>query len=282
MPEQVSAYVVISDIHAGCQLGLYPCNITRGELLLDEGGEYTPNAIQRGMWAWWDEFWFEHVPEMTNGLPYGVIVNGDSLDGKHHDAVHQITHNLSTQQRIAEAILRPIVDLCEGRFYMIRGTEAHVGPSGQQEEMLASSLGAIRSDIGQSARHELWKKIGKHSMVHIAHTIGGTSSQSYESTAVHKEYVEALAESARWGNRAPDAVVRSHRHRYFETMIATERGRGRGIVTPGWQARTPFAYKIAGGRNSQPQFGGVVLIESPSGEFYTRSKVWSIQRPEAE
>ncbi len=114
------------------------------------------------------------------------------------------------------------------------------------------------------------------------HHVGTTGSAAYESTAVHKELTESYIEAARWRNKPPDIIVRSHRHRYFETMFATASGRGRSVVTPGWQAKTPFAYKIPGGRISQPQFGGVAIIESPGGELYTRSQVWSLSREDAE
>jgi hypothetical protein len=137
--DTIKAAVIISDIHAGCQLGLCPPVVE-----LDEGGIYNQNRVQKTTWAWWEEFWRVHVPEMTNGLPYCVIVNGDTIDGVHHRATHQITHNLADQSAIALEILRPVVSLCEGRFYMLRGTEAHVGPSGVEEERIARELGAIK------------------------------------------------------------------------------------------------------------------------------------------
>lgn len=271
-----TAYVIVSDIHAGCQLGLCPPVVH-----LDEGGTYVPNEIQRALWEYWVEFWEVHVPVMTNNLPYGVIVNGDTIDGTHHGSTHQISQNLADQARIAEQILRPIVEKCDGRFYMIRGTEAHVGKSGTEEERLARSLGAIPNKSGQYARYELWKRVGDDGLIHVCHSIGNTGSAAYESTAVHKELTEAFIEAARWGEKPPDMVIRSHRHRYFETMMATHRGRGRGVVTPSWQARTPFTYKTSG-RNQNPQFGGVVVLESPSHELYTRSQVWSVKRGEVE
>jgi hypothetical protein len=276
MKNNIKSMVVVSDIHAGCQLAICPPKVR-----LDEGGFYTPNKIQKIIYDYWLEFWNTHVPEMTNGLPYCVVDNGDTIDGSHHGSTHQISHNLSDQANIAIELLQPVIEKCEGRFYMIRGTEAHVGKSGTEEERIARQLNAIPNQLKQYARNELWKKIGSH-LVHVMHHIGTTGSAAYESTAVHKEMTEAYIESARWGARPPDMVVRSHRHRYFETTFATKNGRGRSIVTPGWQAKTPFAYKIPGGRQSQPQFGGIVIIESPTGELYTRSKIWTLGRGEVD
>jgi len=53
-------------------------------------------------------------------------------------------------------------------------------------------------------------------------------------------------------------------------------------VTPAWQGKTPFVWKIPGGRLSQPQFGGVIIREAPDGVWYPKSFTVSFERPEAE
>lgn len=276
--EKLKNLVVVSDIHAGCRLALCPPSGSS----LDDGGTYKPSKFQQKMWKYWDIFWDEFVPEATKGEPFGVVVNGDAIDGVHHRATTQISHNLEDQVELAFQILQPIVELAEGRFWVVRGTEAHVGPSGLYEEALAKRLGAIPNQEGQFARYELWKYVGPK-LVHFLHHIGTTGSQAYEATAVHKEFTECCIEAARWGLEIPSLIVRSHRHRYIETTIATKEGRGTAVVTPGWQGRTPFAYKIPGARLSLPQFGGIVIrYDSDSDVLYTRSKVFTIDRPEAE
>lgn len=276
MFDDCTNWVVISDIHAGCQLGLCPPE----GALLDEGGFYSPSEIQLAVWQYWRQFWDEWVPTVTRGEPFGVIVNGDTLDGKHHGSVHQFAHNLEEQKRVAESILEPIVDMCEGRFYMIRGTEAHVGPSGQAEESLAKSLGAHPNKIGQYARYDLWKRIG-NGLVHCLHHIGTTSSSAYEGTAVNKELSEEFLESARWGEDAPNIIVRSHRHRHFKVQIPAKSGFAIAEVTPGWQAKTPFAWRIAGARLAPPQFGGIVIRHGDE-DLYTRNYTKTIGRSDIE
>lgn len=86
--------------------------------------------------------------------------------------------------------------------------------------------------------------------------------------------------AGRWNRRAPDIVVRSHRHRYIKVEVPTWVGNGIGLVTPGWQLKTPFVYRIPGGRASTPQLGAV-LIRQGDEELYTRKKVWDIEREEA-
>jgi len=274
--------VVVSDLHCGCRLGLCP----PGEVKLDDGGTYSQSRFQKKLWSMWESFWNEFVPEATRGEPFGVVVNGDVIDGVHHRSTTQISHNLNDQIEIAYAVLKPIVEKCDGVFWLIRGTEAHSGPSAQHEEQLARRLGAIPNSDGQYARWELWKWMGdREQLVHFLHHIGTTSSQQYEATAVHKELVEALAEAARWGRRPPDAIVRSHRHRFIHTSIATIRSGGRAgralaVVTPGWQGKTPFMWRT-GLRLSPPQFGGV-LIRYAHGRLFVDARVWAVEPSQVE
>lgn len=276
--------VIISDTHCGCRLGLCPPD----GVPLDDGGVYKPSKLQRKLWAFWEEFWEEFVPEATRNEPFGVVHNGDAIDGVHHRATTQVSNNLGDQTEIALQVLRPVVEKCEGRYWHIRGTEAHVGSSAREEENLARHLGAVPNSDGQHARYDLWKMIAGKKLIHCLHHIGTTGSQAYEATAVHKEMVEEYVEAARWGRRPPDVICRSHRHRYLMTDIATqppgeksETAHSMAVVTPCWQGKTPFVWKIPGGRLSTPQFGGIV-IRYAHDELFVRPKVWTVERSEVE
>lgn len=270
-PRTITNLVVVSDIHAGCQLGLCPPTVT-----LDEGGEYHQSPLQRKLWSMWEEFWGEHVPAFTHGEPFAVCFNGDAIDGVHHNSTTQITHNLKDQCGIAVEILKPVVEACEGRYYHVRGTEAHVGKSASTEEGLAKALKAV-PDAHQHARNDLWINVGG-GLVHLLHHIGSTGSLAYETTAVMKELTESYVEAARWGRRPPDMIVRSHRHRYVELAIPSSRGKARAVVTPAWQGKTPFCWKIPGARLATPMFGGIVIrwVED-SQTLFVREKVWTVE-----
>lgn len=273
----VKNIIVISDTHCGCQLALMPPTVQ-----LDNGGTFKASDLQMKMWKMWRHFWDEWVPVVTKGEPYYIVHNGDAIDGVHHNSVTQITHNITDQIQIARDILLPQINnpKCKGYFH-IRGTEAHVGKSAQSEEGLARSLGAIPDDKNNHARWEMWLRIEKF-LIHFTHHVGTTSSASYESTAVYKELVEAYTEAGRWLNEPPDMVVRSHRHRQFEIKIATKKGYGVSLVTPSWQLKTPFVYKLGLGRSSQPQMGGYLIRVGDEDGLYTRFKVWDIERPKTE
>lgn len=265
--------VVVSDLHCGCRLGLCPPEPQP----LMEGGQYAPSDLQRRVWEWWREFWTDFVPEVCHDEPYAVLVNGETIDGVHHRSTTQVSQNLEDQRSIAVAVLSEVAQRCAGQLYVISGTPAHSGEQGVDDEAVAKAVKAIPDETGRHARYVGWFRIGT-ALVNATHHIGTTGSQHYESTAAHKELVEAFVEAGRWRNEPPDFVVRSHRHRYLTTSLATHKGFAASIVTPGWQLKTPFAYKIPGGRQSEPQFGGIVIRQGDR-EAYFRQWVRSLARP---
>lgn len=274
---KIKNLIVISDLHVGCTLGLM-----QPEFMLDNGNIIKHSKLQKKVWQMWLNFWYDWIPKVTNGEPYYIVNNGDVVDGVHHGSVTQVTQNMKDQVGMAIEILEPIVNnkLCKG-YYHIRGTEAHVGKSGQAEEGVAKALGALENEDGNAARWDMFMKFHEY-LLHFTHHVGTTSSASYESTAVYKELVEAYTESGRWLQEPPDAVIRSHRHRQFEIKVASKKGAGISLVTPGWQLKTPFVFKLGLGRSSQPQVGGYLLRINSEGELTTRFKVWDIERPKTE
>ena len=275
--------VVISDTHCGCRLGLCPPT----PVPLDDGGSYMASEFQRKVWSYWLEFWDAFVPEATNGEPYDLVHNGDAIDGVHHSSTTQISHNIEDQLTIAENALQPRVEQCRamgGTYYHIRGTEAHVGKSAIHEEQLAKRLGAKPNADKQYARYDLWKRVGGDDgpLVHLLHHIGTTSSSARETSAVNAELAAEFNEGAQWERKPPNIIVRSHRHRYSGIELPTKRGRATAVVTPAWQGKTPFAWKIAGARLTEPQFGGLVIRFNEEGVFYVRSFVKSLDRSPVE
>ena len=276
MNPKIKNIVCISDTHVGGRTGICPPVVN-----LDDGGTYHPSKYQKILLEWWNHFWSEFVPSVTKGEPYYVVHNGDCVDGAPHHSVAQISHLMDDQVTAAVDLMKPVLanKKCAGYFH-IRGTEAHVGKSAELEERTAKILGAIPNEDGQHARYDLWVQIGgteRRHLIHFLHHIGTTGSTHYESSAVMGELAAELVEAARWGERAPDAIVRSHRHRAIEVRIPTDIGWRSAVVTPAWQLKTPFAWKIPGARLAPPQIGGIVL-RSHEGFLYTIPKVWHVGR----
>lgn len=267
----INNLVTISDTHFGDQLSLCP-----REIKLAHGGTYRASRFQNFIEECWLQFWNVWVPKVTRGEKFAVLFNGDMLEGKHHGATHPISQNLADQDNIAYELMAPVIDKCEGRFYFVSGTPVHGGEAGENEEKLAERLGAIPDEMGRRTRYEIWIQVGK-ALVHASHHIGVTGSMAYETTALTKEFNEFCAESARWKQQMPDIVARAHRHRHSEVRVPTANGYGIIFVSPSWQLKTPYVFKIPGGRTSTPQIGGC-LIRQGDEEFYTRHITWETAR----
>jgi len=271
--------VVVSDTHCGCQLGLCPPT----PVLLDEGGTYQPSPFQQKVWGIWREFWDDWVPTVVGDEPFDLVHNGDAIDGVHHRGTTQISHNIKDQRKVAIDVMKPEVARCKergGTYFHIRGTEAHVGSSAADEETVAEALGAKKNAIGQHARNDIWKRVGGPTgpLVHLLHHISPSGSTARETTALNVELSAELTEAAQWGRQHPDVIVRSHRHRYSAIQLPTRRGYAISVVTPAWQGKTPFTWKIAGARLTEPQFGGLVIRYNDEGVFYVREFVRSFDR----
>ena len=268
--------IVVSDLHCGCQLGLYPSDL---EIPLDNGGFYTSSKLQKKVWEYWNYFWNDWVPVATKKEPYAVVINGDALDGIHHNSVTQVSQNMADQLLIAETVLKPIRDKAE-KFYMIRGTEAHVGKSAQYEEILAKHLEAEPDRNGKHSRWDLWLQLNKTALVHFTHHIPHTSVSHYASTAILRELMESFLLAGRWNNKPPDVIVRSHRHRCAEVRIPSANTYAIGLVTPAWQLVTPYAFRSMPGKLGISEIGGCLIRHGDEDVIYSRFHVMPINQSE--
>lgn len=286
--------VFFSDLHCGCGVGLCPPPEVE-ELLLDDAGTYALSPLQRKIWRFWEQTWGQWVPTVVGSEPWVLVLNGDLIDGRHHHAITQWTQNLAVQERTALASIRHGLALASigiqrtaggagydkpAAIYLVRGTESHVGPSGENEESLGEKLGATPTESGIYSRWHLVLKLGD-AVVDVQHHISAVNSNAYETTALNKEFVIACEEAGRWQRRAPDVLVRSHRHRLGKIEVPTDHGSGIVITTPGWQGKTPYVYRLIGGRQSTPQFGAV-FVRDGAEHVYTKHTVKTISPPEPE
>jgi len=262
--------VLVGDQHCGCRLGLCP----PGGVPLDDGGRYEQSAAQKVVWSWWREFWDKYVPAVAGRGKLVVVLGGDLIEGVHHRATTPISHNIGDQTALAEEVLAPVAKRATGGLYVVRGTEAHVGSSATDEEKLARQLGAIPNEAGQSARYDLRLKLGPW-VLHDLHHVGAGCGVSTSPGHLARELADEYAAASQWGTTAPDIIVRHHVHRMAEVRVATARGLGVACSVPAWQLKTPFTWRIRGGRVEPPQIGGLVVTYDQD-EFKTHWYVRTI------
>ncbi len=133
---------VTSDHHTGSTLGLCPPEGVR----LDDDGKYTPSKAQLWLWACWADYWtLVRTMRDRHKAELRCVYNGDLSEGDHHGTSQIISRNPEPAAYISERVFSIPGDLKPERQFVVRGTEAHVGPSGATEEAWARRMKAEKN-----------------------------------------------------------------------------------------------------------------------------------------
>lgn len=241
---------VVSDIHAGSMLGLCPESVR-----LDDGGNYVPSKAQRWLWDCWIDFWDQVrvKQEVDNAILY-VVLNGDAVEGDHHRTTQILSGNPEAQSYVLHRAVEIPQALSPDRWFVVRGTEAHVGPSGASEEALGRHLKAeqdpdthtwswwhLRMEV-QGIRFDFQHhgKMGRTPWTR-AGQVGNLGFQVW-------------AEHMMAGFAPPDIAIRSHFHQYYDSGDSPPT---RLIQTAAWQLKTAHGHKVAA--DSIADVGGLML-----------------------
>lgn len=240
---------IVGDLHANSTIGLCPPTVN-----LDDGGTYHASKAQLWLWQNWLDYW-KRVSAARTALKgrLVVILNGDMVDGDHHETAQIITRNMATQWAIAEAVLAPALDLNPDEIYVIRGTPAHVGKSAQWEEAVARNIGAVPE---AERIHSWWqlRRVFGGVRVDVAHHGRMGNRPWTRSNAAQMMAAEITYLYARNGWALPHLAIRSHRHL---TADSYDNHPVRVIQAPAWQLQTEYAHKVATGQLAD--IGGLIV-----------------------
>lgn len=223
--------VVISDLHVGSTVGLWP-----EKYVSVEGVPIGQNAIQKWFWKYWIDATCKWIPSVVGDDPYLLICNGDLLDGIHHKTLQVMTADPADQSRAVKKVLGPLFEKAH-KTYLTLGTECHT----RNDEMrIGYDLGAeIDPETGNHAFNEL------HLEVHgcygnAKHHISSASSPFYEAGGLGRAMNNEITTAARCGMRVPKWMVRGHRH----VPGVVSDGFSVIAVTGAWQALTRYGHKV--------------------------------------
>lgn len=241
--------MVVSDIHAGHEIGMYP----PGMLGLT-GERHNLNAGQRFLW----KAWLDLVAWRKKMRPDVIIVNGDFIDGEQRKNVgtEAQTTICAAQQKAAVRILEPLVDGCK-QIYCIRGSPYHDGRRGLDIEPIAEELGAI-------GPHKDWHTHGVLDLdidgvnLNVMHQIGSMSG-SYRFTALDKEGLWAVSRGKEGSVPKADCIIRSHLHFYGHI----ETPRHHVVISPAWQLQTEYMRRHSAYRMI-PDIGALLIHVDPA------------------
>ena len=255
--------VVTSDHHIGSTIGLCP-----PEVYLDDGGEYKPTKLQTEAWKFWDKDFWPFVWSRAKSRKTILVFNGDLVDGDHH-ATNQIwTKSVFEQVRVATDIFVKLTERADAS-YIVRGTAAHVQPSGTAEEAIAQKLKSTRvsgASVGARSIYHLMLNVYGVEM-NIAHhgpSSGrriwtyGNELRSYTRTIV----LDALISRGKGENVVlPDVLIRSHVHHKIDEPCKDYGHACRSFITPAWQWKTEYAHGIVSHEDIADVGGLIVDID---------------------
>jgi hypothetical protein len=257
---------ITSDHHTGSTLGLCPPEGVR----LDDDGKYVPSKAQLWLWDKWLDYW-KAVAKIRDQYQAELrcVYNGDLSEGDHHGTSQIISRNPEPASYVSDRVFSVPLDLNPDRSFVVRGTEAHVGPSGATEEAWARRMKAEKNP--ETKTWSWWHlRFQVHGVRFDFQHHGRTGGRPWTRTSV----VGALAaeifyEHAARGIPHPDIAIRSHRHTYADTHDAHPT---RLIQTPSWQLKTAHGHKVV--PESMADVGGIIVVVQPDGAYEVRKKLY--------
>jgi len=265
--------VVVSDAHINSTVGLLAPRVN-----LDDGGQYVSSKSQKWAYNNFLSFCKEIETEKRRlGAPTVVIINGDIADDNKHKTSQIITHNKADILKMSVATLMPLTELADA-IIVLRGTEAHAGPSASMDEMYAEDVSAEQSAENIFSWWEFRGKFGGVTF-DIAHHPGTFSGMPHSAhapagkVAARIEYDYAIN-----GKKPPDIAIRSHNHIFADSGQTYET---RTFITLPWQLTTSYGHRKGFSGRIMPIGGMYFICEDGEYDVHVRrfsprrSKYWS-------
>lgn len=239
MLNKIKQIVLLSDLHIGSTVGLWPTRF-----ISQEGVPIGQNKYQQWLYKCWMDLHGKSLPEYLGKDPYAVVLNGDCIDGTNPRSTQYMTPNVSDQMTACQAVLSPITILAS-KVFVTKGTESHTH---DKEVMLGRSLGAIQDKTtGQHAFDKLHLVVEGTNCL-FKHHIGTAMRPYLEATQFSTELGAERIEAARCGHPIPDVLCSAHRHRHGIFRDA----HGLVCITGGWQGATRYVHRIVGSAAPSP------------------------------
>lgn len=222
--------VLLSDLHIGSTVGLWPEGFTS-----NEGYPIGQNQFQKWLWKCWKDCQ-EWIAQTVGKDEFELVLNGDLVEGIHHRSLQVMSPDVGDQTAAVVQVLDAL-PYKPTNIHMIKGTECHTR---NDEIRLGKHLGASKDpQTGQHAWDSLDLEVNG-TLFNFAHHISATS-RSYLEASAHSIALGNMTHSrARVGRRVPSVICRAHRHRHG---IWTD-GNQISAITGAWQGLTRHGYKV--------------------------------------
>lgn len=263
MSRQLLAFV--GDLHCGSTVGL--CGPDPIEL--DDGQGYTPSKAQLWLWQCWLDMWARVKQRIAEGNEFhSLTVNGDGVDGDHHNTRQIVSRDVGVHMRIAVHALEEPLKLNPRYLFVVRGTESHVGHSASSEEGIARILRAEGHPVQKDPSTDA------NSWWHLRMNVNGLDiDAAHHGRSGHREHTrgnaanlyahDILLSHVKYGDKAPDLCIRSHYHKWLDSGDSARVLRLIGL--PAWQLATGFVHRVA--PDSLADIGGLLVLVNEDGTY---------------
>ena len=238
MESQNRIVMVLSDLHVGSTVGLWP-----NGFVSNEGYLIGQNKFQEWLWACWENM-LDWADRTIGDDGFEIVLNGDLVDGIHHRTLQVMSPDVGDQTDAVKQVLQRLSSKAKA-VHLVKGTECHTR---NDEIRIGRHLEATVDPLtGQHAWDVLDLDVCGV-LYNFAHHIGATA-RSYLEASAHSIALGAISHSrARAKKRVPDIIVRGHRHRHG----IWDDGNQMSVITGAWQGLTRYGYKVVPDAIPQP------------------------------
>lgn len=270
----MSATLLLSDLHSNSSVALCPSNVQ-----FTDGDGHKLSAGQYWLLDNWNKV-VERATEVSKHNILRTVFGGDIVDGDVKDRTWQIiSRNPVTITHLCAELLDPIAKISSGGFIFIRGTEAHVGKSGNLEEMVADDFDISLPEPDTNSK--LWPIFqGYIDDVKIQvshHSSSGGLPWTRKMTAI-RYASKVIFDFAERKDRPPDLVFYGHSHLWadsYDTYQST-----RCLFMPSWSLATEYVERANPGCLAD---NGAIILWTEGGKyeiekikFVPRARVWTV------
>lgn len=231
--------LALADTHFNATTGLCPPVIS-----LDDEGEYHASRFQLWLWANWQALQANFAQRAREADRVFGIMLGDGPDLNFHSGYQLITLNRAVIIRGFTELMQPVRERCKAGFFVVRGTEAHTGGSGELEEAAAEALDATRYPEDSLTRSCWFVKLLLQGVLIDACHHGRMGNLAHTRANALGGLVESVIDQyIRDGeSKMPDLILRAHRHLWADSGTNYV---ARAVQLPCWQLPTSHTHKVA-------------------------------------
>ena len=237
--------VTLSDMHSGSNFALFPDRFVE---FAESKQVHAPKGAQLRIWKH-----FEHcareVLKARKDKRLIIVHNGDAIEGNRYGLSTVCTLLEKEQIDIHTELMawfKRAVDYRRGDLlYYTLGTEVHTNSG---EDVIGEKMGAVQADDNLYAFNELKLTINDRRIWWVHH--GPVSGKGANKGNGFRNWLRNIYyDTVNEGQEPPHMIISGHTHDpYWQIFIARYKGAYfpvRGLISPSWQQKTRYAYKVA-------------------------------------